>query len=182
MLRPNGGPGSLYQRALGDTFDRLPSVLIGFHEAASVATAEGTFRITRGRGIVGGLAATLMQLPCAGEKVSVRLEVSVEGEVERWIRYFGAQRLVTRQWIEHGLLIEAAGPLRFGFRLSADEAGMRFEMERCWLLGMPLPKVMSPQVGAVVTGHGACWIAAVEVHVPLLGRLVRYEGEMIPQC
>ena len=123
-----------------------------------------------------------MRLPLPGEAVPVCLEVQTSAEGECWIRDFASQRLVTKQWLQDGLLIETAGPLRFGFRMAADAAGMRFEFARCWLLGLPLPVALSPRVQATVSEYENGWWVCVRMELPALGLLTQYEGKMTPQC
>jgi len=173
---------SLYRRCVGVEYDALPTILRHFHDAETGASALGIFRITRGQGVVRNVLANLMALPKAGEQVTVHLKVKVERGGERWIRHFDSQCLITEQWIQNGLLVEAAGPIRFGFRLSADGESMGFEMERCWLMALPLPLFLAPRVSARVTGRETSWWAMVQVELPMIGMLARYEGEMVPQC
>jgi hypothetical protein len=173
---------SLYRRAIGPAFDRLPAVLCQFHDLPCGGCAEGTFRVTRGPGMVRDALATIMKLPRAGEKVAVTLRVTVSEEGERWVRHFDSQVLTTRQWIDGDLLYEAAGPLQFGFRMSVEDGRMLFDMQRCRVFGAPVPFRLAPRVSAVVEGRDTVWHACVEVSVPLLGLLVRYEGEMSPSC
>lgn len=126
------------------------------------------------------LAADLLSLPRAGECVPLRLEIRAERKRERWIRYFDGQRLETVQWQQKGLLVEAAGPLRFGFRVEADQTGMRFTSLECRLLFLPLPGPIAPRITAIVVGQETCWIIDMRIEAPLLGLLARYEGEVAP--
>ena len=128
------------------------------------------------------LLALAMRLPSPGDTVPVHLQVHVCGETEHWTRDFGSQRLVTMQWLDRGLLIETAGPLRFGFRLSADDMGMRFEFVRCWFAGLPLPFVFAPRVTASASEYEEGWWVRVYVEAPILGMLTQYEGKVTPQC
>ena len=123
-----------------------------------------------------------MRLPEPGEQVPVLLNMQVEADSECWTREFGSLRLVTQQWLHHGLLIETAGPSRFGFRLSAGATQMRFEFVRCWLLGVPLAFALSPRVNASASIYEDGWWIHVRVEVPVLGMLVQYEGKVVPEC
>lgn len=173
---------SLYRQTLGADFESLPDVLRHFHESPSAATASGILHISRGQGWARRTLATLMRLPSPGENVPAHLHVQVDKHGERWIRRFGSLRLVTWQYYQKGLLIETAGPLRFGFHVTADAAGMQFETVRCWFLSLPLPLFLAPRVFAQVTGKGASWWIDVRIEVPVLGILTHYEGEVTPQC
>jgi len=173
---------TLYRQTLGDAFDNLPQVLKTFHAHPDGAAARGTLRITRGQGWLRQTMASLMRLPASGEQVPVLLNVQVNAGIERWSRQFGSLRLVTRQWLWQGLLIETAGPLRFGFRLSANATEMRFDFARCWLLGMPLPFALAPRVNARASEYEDGWWIHVCVEVPVLGMLAQYEGKVVPEC
>jgi len=175
-------PQSLYRQTLGDAFEGLPPVLKRFHEQPSEAMACGTFQVIRGKGWIRGVLATLLHLPPPGERVPVVLHVQMLGEVESWTRKFDTLHLVTRQWLQDGLLMEAAGPMRFGFRMTADATGMRFEFARCWFVGIPLPSALSPQVNATVSEYEEGWWLQVRIDFPLLGMLTRYEGKVTSQC
>ena len=166
---------SLYRRILGPSFDTLPSVLKCFHEQPN-ATAHGRFEIIRGRGMLRNLLATLAGFPRAGSDVPVVLRVTAEGDRERWSRDFGGHRLETVQWDREGALIEAAGPVRFAFDVTADDTSMRFTIRRAWFLGIPIPRPLAPRVSAVVTANADGWSVDVQVMAPVVGLLVRYAG------
>lgn len=172
---------TLYRRALGESFDRLPPVLRTFHDEPFGGRAQGTLCITRGQGRLRYLAALLMRLPPPGQQVPVRLQVRTDGAAEHWTRDFGTLRLVTKQWLHNGLLIETAGPLRFGFRVAAEAQILRFAFARCWLLGLPLPRVLSPRVEAEAHAQEDGWWIRVAISVPILGLLTQYEGKVVPQ-
>lgn len=173
---------TLYRRSLGQGFDALPTVLRDFHDLPFGGMAQGVLLVTRGKGLLRQIMAGLMRLPKPGDEVPVFLEVRVQDDTEWWIRNFASHRIVTRQWLEDGLLIEAAGPLRFGFRMAADPAGMRFEFARCWISSLPVPLALSPRVNASAAEYEDGWWVRVSVEVPILGLLTQYEGKMAPRC
>ena len=172
---------SLYAQLLGDAFRELPPVLQKFHTATAEARAEGTLSIRRGKGVLRSLCATLMRLPPVGEQIPIRLQVQVRGEQEQWTRDFGDHRLVTKQWSHEGLLIERAGPLCFGFRLSVNAGEMHFSFVRCWVAGISLPLFFAPRVNAIARACEEGWWIRVQVELPLLGQITEYEGGVTPQ-
>jgi hypothetical protein len=172
----------LYQRVLGEDFERLPPVLRCFHASTAGGRAAGRFRVTRGPGWLRNWLANRIGLPPAGDQMPIRLAVRVEGEREHWCRQFDQHpALKTVQWAQNGQLREAAWPMRFGFRLVLVGDTLRFEQVATWLAGLRLPCALLPRVRAEVTSRAAGWHVCVRVDVPLLGFLAQYEGEMVPE-
>ncbi len=157
---------SLYRRMLCEQFDKLPEALRGFHDLPEGGRGRGRFQIERGAGSIARMLGLLLRFPVAGTNVRLTLNVSVEGDRERWVRDFGGRRLKSIQWVQDGLLIEKAGLIRFAFRLSADEAGMRFAFQRAWLLSVPLPGFLSPQIEASVLAEDCGWRVDVQMSLP----------------
>jgi Domain of unknown function (DUF4166) len=171
----------LYRRVLGERFGQLPAVWRRFHEAATGGRGSGTFRVTRGRGWLRNLLADLGGLPRAGDNLPVRLEVRIDGARERWLRNFPDRTLDSLQWTERGLMLEAMGPLRLGFRLAVDGNALRYELVRAWFLGVPLPRFLAPRASALTVARDDVWTVEVALAVPLLGEIVRYEGLLQPE-
>ena len=125
--------------------------------------------------------ASLLGLPAAGQNVSVRVEVKVEGDRERWVRQFEGRRVETVQWLHGGLLMESFGATTFASSLTIEGPCLRYEFRRAWFAGIPLPRRLAPVVdGRVYAGDGG-WRVAVRISAPLLGELVRYEGWVEPE-
>jgi hypothetical protein len=172
---------TLYGRVLGDRFADLHPTLRRFHSSVEGGEGHGRFRVTRSPRWSGKLVADLLRLPPAQDAVEVRLKVSPEGAGERWVRSFGNSPFVTYQTARGGLLLEQAGPVRFGFALEVVGGGMRFHTRRVWLLGLPLPCWCRPSVEAMVVPNEQGWAVSVRLALPLLGPLLCYEGNLVLQ-
>jgi Domain of unknown function (DUF4166) len=172
---------SLYRRVLGPRFDLLPEVLRRFHDASGGGRAHGTLRVERATGWLRNALATLLGFPAAGNEVPVHLQVEVKGDRERWVREFGGHKLVTVQWAWDGYLMERAGPTTFSCTLTADGSCMRYEFQRAWILGVPLPRWLSPSVVSWVEAGENRWRIVVRISAPILGELVSYEGWVEPE-
>ena len=168
---------SLYRSLLGGSFDLLPPVLQEFHGSED-ARAAGTVRVTRGRGRIGNLLADLLRLPRAGAVVPVDIHVLRQDVGERWVRRFGASPLESLQRPSRELLLESFGPLRLRFRLQASAGGLRFEPAGARFLFIPLPRRLAPEVRAEERGGDGGWRVEVRVRAPILGEVLRYEGEV----
>ena len=173
-------PASLYQRILGEDFERLPEPLRRFHGSERGGRLEGLFRVERGRGYVRNRLADLGKLPPAGERVPLRLDVRVADAVEHWTRSFGPTQLFTRQLERHGRLVELHPPWKLRIRLGATPKGMSLDHERCYWLGIPLPGFIAPKVETYVEERGESWFVAVAIRMPLVGMVCRYSGEVRP--
>ena len=170
---------SLYERLLGDDFASLSPPLASFHRQTA-ATAAGEFIVMRPSGPFIGLVARLMGLPAQGDNVPLRLVVQRDGHCETWRRWFGPTAMFTRQWQWRKLLIEAAGLMSFGIELRVRHGGMTFRSRRCWLLGLPLARLLAPRVTAVVLPQPEGWQVRVRIRLPLVGEVTRYQGQVTP--
>jgi Domain of unknown function (DUF4166) len=171
---------SLYQRVLGPRFEKLPEVLQRFHGSTTGGQARGTFLVERGKGWLRNAVASLFGFPKAGQDVSVRLEVIVEGDRERWFRHFPGGSLSSLQSADGGLLIESFGLGSFAFELVIDGSRLRHEFRRAWFAGIPLPRVVAPFVDGWVDAGDTGWLVVVHIVFPLLGEIVHYEGWVEP--
>jgi hypothetical protein len=172
---------ALYRRLLGERFGQLHPILCRFHDSPCGGSGAGRFQVVRACGGIRGLLARLLRLPPAGDAVPVQLIVTPRGRGERWSRYFGPHPLITRQTEWRGLLLESAGPLHFGLEVAVNNGGMTFQTRRVWLLGVSLPRACAPDIEAEVVPDESGWAASVTVCLPVLGRLIRYQGRVIPQ-
>jgi hypothetical protein len=123
-------PRSLYRRILGARFDELPEVLRRFHGTPGGGRARGTLQVKRAGGPLRNGLASLLGLPRTGTDVSVRLEVEIEGDRERWVRNFQGQRLETVQWARGDLLMESYGPTTFSSALVVEGSCLCYEFRR----------------------------------------------------
>lgn len=174
---------SLYAAVLGDRFAELGPTLRGFHGQREGGRARGQVRVTHGASALARVAAWLMRAPKAGEGVDVQLAVHVDSgrALERWDRSFDGHALRTRQWRAGPHLVEAVGPIYLHFDLRVDGGAMTFEHRRTSVLGLPLPRALSPRVTAQVADSEARagqWLVDVRIALPLVGLVVRYTGAM----
>lgn len=171
---------TLYQKILGKDYGKLPSVLQEFHARPDGGNAIGTLIVQRGKGLIRALLARLLQLPCAGDNIPLRLQVIVRKNQEQWIRYFGEQRLMTLQWNEHGYLVEKAGPLRLMFQLTADSTGMTFNIQKNKIGIFTVPSLLMMRVSARATATDTGWNINVVIELPWVGVITTYSGTITP--
>jgi hypothetical protein len=172
---------SLYRRLLGSRFDELPGALRRFHDASGGGRARGVLEVERGRGPIRNVVASLMGFPRAGVNLPVVLEVTVQGDRERWCRRFPKKTVTSMQWDRDQLLIERFGPYSFSCSLKLEGADMVYEFRQAWLAGLPLPLWFLPRAEGIASGDEKGWRVLVRIFVPGLGQILRYEGRVEPE-
>jgi hypothetical protein len=177
-------PG-LYPTLLGESWSNLDEAVRRLHAAGAPLHAVGVFRVRHGTNWVARALAWLARLPAAGEAVDVGLVVTARGGGEEWRRAFAGRPLVSVQYAgANGLLLERMGAVEMRFRLAAVGGALTYETTSAALCvgswRVPLPRWLRPRVVASEkpVGDGGPIAVAVEVRLPLLGRLVAYEGTL----
>ncbi len=177
--------GALYPDILGPVFADLPPLVQRLHRPGASAHWAGRARVTRGRGWPAALVSRCFGFPKPGadQPVEVTLTTDAHGR-ETWSRRFADRPMLSTQEAGRGrdaaLIVERFGPFRFGLALRWD--GTRLHLiPRRWGIGpLPLPRRLMP--------HGPTWESEavgrfhfhVEIILPLIGPVVRYEGWLEP--
>ena len=169
---------SLYQRVLREKMSLLPEPMRAFHASVTGGRCEGTLRVRRGSNFIAHLAATLGGLPQESDATTVQLQVIPDANKERWVRKFGESTLSSIQWEENGLLIEQFPMMRFGLELVPEGTTLVHKLRRCWLGPLPLPLALAPRIATTATGIENGWRLSVRVSLPVIGRLIEYEGDI----
>lgn len=166
----------LYRRLLGERFEHLPARVRELHDLTGRSVWTGRADVERGRSLPSRMIATLFGLPPAGRDQALRVTFQVAGDKEIWSRMFGNAVFHSVQDERGGLLRERVGPSTFVFALDTSADGMVLKLQGVRLLGVPLPRFMSPSVFTFESERVGCYHFEVEASLPLLGRIVRYAG------
>jgi hypothetical protein len=125
----------------------------------------------------------LARLPAEGESVDVRLQVTAQEEGEEWRRTFAGRPLLSMQYDRGaGLLMERLGTVEMLLRLEVVGGALSYQTVsaamRLGSLRIPLPYRLSPHVTAweKAVGDTNRIHVSVDVTMPLLGRLIAYDG------
>lgn len=179
IVRP---PSGLYPKVLGDSWCSLDEALRRLHAAGATVRAAGVFRVLHGTNTVARSLARLARLPAAGEAVDVQLVVSALEHGEEWRRTFAGRPLVSMQYQQADGLMERMGIVALRFQLAVSDGALHYQTTRAALclarLRIPLPRWLSPRVTAWERAERAQIRVSVEVHLPLVGRLIAYEGQL----
>ena len=172
---------TLFQQALGAAFFNLPESLRRLHGLRGTARYAGVATIERGRHPLARLCARIAGLPKAmrDAPTTVRFETDAKGET--WRRDFGGTRMQSRLAFKGGVLRERLGPLQFRYVLHAADGAIWWQVVGVNLLGvLPLPAGWFAGVRCREREHEGRYEFLVEADLPLLGRIIRYEGCLEP--
>lgn len=161
------------QACLGDDFDRLPEAVRRAHVGNVRLTGQA--RVTRGGAFANALA-NIMGLPQTSDRIAMTVEGSHLPDRMIWNRRFGARIFASCFRLRHGRLIESLGPFRLLLRLEVHDHRLHYVLERVTLLGIPVPRTLAPALEAWEGERDGHYDFAVDVRLPFVGRLVRYEG------
>lgn len=172
-----------YETALGARFHHLMPQLRQLH-GARVPEWRGQVSVTRGAGLA-GLAARLAGLPSDMDMAPcmLRIEPQADGS-EQWTRDFGGQGLSSVLWYDAdaGDLMERMGPVLCTMEAEVRADTLHLSVRRGLLYGKwPLPGGLSPNVrGVVWQDEAGRYRFDIDLELPMLGRLLRYEGWLRP--
>jgi len=178
-----GGP-PLYWRVLGADFACLPAPVKALHDNPGRVVASGRCRVERGGNPLARLLAALFGFPPAGDEVPLRVEITAEGTGERWQRDFAGHRFASLQGEVRGRpgwLYERFGPGQFTIDPRPSERGLSFALTGARLFGLTLPRWLWPAVVGDATAPDGAYRFEVSIALPLIGLLVRYQGNLVPE-
>jgi hypothetical protein len=177
-VRDEPQPGaSLYRRLMGEAFDRLPAPLQALHEPGEGVAFEGRADVARSANPLANLAANLIGFPKAGSDVAVRVDFTVRDGRETWTRTFAGRRFSSVQ--EAGpaaLLTEWFGPQAFDLAILEKDGVLSLVMRGWRFLSLPMPRALGPRITSYESAEGGRFNFHVEIGLPVIGRLVRYDG------
>jgi hypothetical protein len=168
----HASPNAL-QSCLGDDFERLPETVRRAH--VGTVRLTGHARVTRGGALASALA-NMMGLPHTSDRVEMTVEGDHLPDRMTWNRRFGVQTFVSSFGLRYGRLIESVGPFHLQLRLEVRDHRLHYVLERVTLFGVSMPRSLAPDLEAWEGEHEGRYDFAVEIRLPVIGRLVRYEG------
>lgn len=171
----------LFAQVLGPAFEQLAPQVRALHAIPARQRWSGQGDVLRGSHWLVAPCAWLARLPPTSS-VPVTVEFVVDAAGERWNRQFGAARMASRLWQRGGRLFEQLGAVRFRFGLREQDGQILWRAERVWAFGvLPLPARWFAQVHCREREHQGRYEFLVDVSMPLIGRLIRYEGWLLPE-
>ena len=174
-MSASGPIADAFRASCGAAFEHLPEIVRRAHSGRS--RLAGQVRVRRGNRL-SRLIADAMGLPKAGERVDMLVDSEHRPDCMLWNRSFGGRQFRSCFRLDAGGLTESVGPFRLHLRLVVADGRLLYRLERISLWRLPWPRWLAPALEAWEGAAGAQYEFAVEVRLPLLGRLVRYEGKL----
>lgn len=172
---------TLFQQALGATFYSLPAAVRRLHAVRGTARYAGVATIECGGNPLARLCARITGLPKPMRDAPTTVEFVADAKRETWRRAFGGVRMQSRLVFAGGLLRERLGPLHFRYRLHAGSEALWWQVAGVRAFGLlPLPAGWFDGVRCREREHEGRYEFLVEARLPLLGRIIRYEGWLEP--
>lgn len=182
-FRQAGTGETPYAEVLGSAFADLPEPVQRVHSFAGSTRLSGRGYVTGPGSFAAKLIARVFGFPPTGVDVPVVVDLSRKDGVELWQRSFAGKSFRSTQRVGRGrydgLIVERFGPTGFGMAVVVEQGALSLVLRRWDVLGIPMPKFLLPRVIAGEHGADGRFNFSVEISLPLIGRLVRYQGWLV---
>jgi Domain of unknown function (DUF4166) len=172
----------LFRQALGPAFAMLPAPVQDLHAVMSHRRWQGRATVTRGRGIMARAVATIMRFPPAGTGIPLTVTMERRGDTECWTRNFNGRRFRSILRWNSRRLTERFGALTFTIALQVQDGKLHYPVTQGWFLCIPLPRWSLPRSDTHEAADGTYPTFDVALSLPVIGRIVRYQGWLAPAC
>lgn len=166
----------LYRQLLGPAFDALPASLRLLHGLQRSAVFRGEAEVIAAHNPIARLIARLTGFPTRSYRCPVEVRIDVDAQGETWHRDFGGHRFNSRLCCVDGQLYEQLGPHRIHFALDTNGQGLRMRPLAWRTLGIPLPRLLWPNISASETESEGRFHFDVATAFPLIGTVIHYRG------
>ncbi len=178
----DGEQASLYEKSLGSAFADLPAQVQALHGSKEKRQWRGRSKVSRGKGFLARVIATIIGFPPENEATSVTVTFTPNEEGELWERNFGGRKFRSFQALGAGrnqhLLTERFGLITVGLALVAQDQRLYLIPRRWSILGLPLPTFLLPKGESFEEEQNGKFSFNVRIEAPIVGLIVAYKGEL----
>jgi hypothetical protein len=180
---PSLPPGAaLYPWLLGDSYGALPGIIRRMHAVNPRVEASGAGTVTHGTNWITRMMARALGFPAEGVDRPLAVSFLQGAGSETISRSYPDATLITHQRpagpAGSGRLAEGFGPFQLVILLVPSYRGLDFDLQEVGLWGRNLPKWLQPRLSAREFVEADWYRFEVEISLPVLGRLIRYEGRL----
>jgi len=168
----------LYQRVLGEGFDKLPKAVRLGHEVSNTKIMHGRVDVVRGKNPLSQLAASIIGFAKTGADRPITIRMDVKNGQETWTRTIGEKSFCSTLSKGHSPneIFERFGPIKFKMKFRLEDDKLHYDIVSATMFGLPYPKFLLPQSITHERAENGKFIFDVEIRLPLLGRLIAYKG------
>ncbi len=167
--------GNALADCLDAAFNELPAVIRRAHQGHIYLS--GSVQVTRGRGLA-RLIAGLIGLPATNDHCHMIVEGTHLPDRMVWARSFDGKRFESTFRRAGDCLIEQIGPIAFRLRPVVESGRLVYQLQSATIGGFSLPRRLMPRLVAWESEHASQYDFVVELHLPLIGRVIRYAGQL----
>lgn len=168
----------MYARSMGKRFRSLPWVVRAVHADLAWRLLVGRATVRRGNGVLSRLAGWVFDFPPAQTAAPCRVEFAATPRGERWWRRFDGHPMSSVLSVEDGRLYERFGPLKCELECSKRGLALVIRCTRAWMLGVPLPGWLVPQVIASEKERDGKLLFRVHIRIAVAGLIAAYRGTL----
>ena len=174
----NTAPASMYEQAMGESFDRLHLAVQRFHKLVGSQELHGWVDTDAPSTLPARILARCLGTPLRATSGPIRFELHAAPEAETWTRHFPTQRMTSRMRLDAGQVVEQLGAARLTFALCEVDSKLEMRLKSLYFLGLPCPKWLLPQVIAEETGQSDRLHFRVQASLPVIGTVASYRGHL----
>ncbi len=161
-------------------FADLPAPVRDLHAVMTHRRWQGRARVTRGRGLMARIVATVMRFPPASDDTPLNVTMARRGMAEVWTRDFAGRRFRSTLRLQGGQMTERFGLLTFTIALRVQNGALHYPVTAGHCLGLPIPAFALPCSDTTETADGRRACFDVALSLPYIGAIVRYQGWLEP--
>lgn len=165
----------LFKDCLGEKFEQLAPLVRKAH--VGKVRLEGDVVVEQGNAIA-RLVCHLFSMPPASPRCRLVVLGSHDAETMTWNRHFDDYSMDSHFYKEGDYLVERLGPIHMRLSLDVSDGVLTYTLDKTRILGIPIPKFISPNVKAVERQIEDKYRFSVVVAMPVVGKLVSYLGDM----
>ena len=169
---------SMYQQAMGESFERLPLAVQRFHKLVGSHELHGWVDTDAPSTLPARILARCLGTPLQATSGPIRFELHAAPEAETWTRHFPSQRMTSRMHLDVGQVVEQLGAARLTFDLCEADGRLQMRLKGLHFLGVPCPNWLVPKVVAEETGQSDRLHFRVQASLPVIGTVASYRGHL----
>lgn len=160
----------------------MPEAVRRMHSVAETQEARGVSRVAGGANPLSRIVCVLAALPGPARRAPFQIRFVKRLSGEEWDRRFGGSRFRTVMKQEGPYLAErlAALPVTFVYEVRAGARGFALHVVQVRVLGVPLPRLLRPEVAARVGAWRGRYHFSIRAGFWFCGPVVRYSGLLDP--